>query len=137
MSDGFALPEGLIYELSRELQQWMEHLPQELRSFDGKTSCAPTLEGSDQWFTLQKPSGEYYQMISPLIVLAASLQTRYKYAKYLIWRGYIHKALASPASMTQKDFTGVEQALEVAHSSTINELGLTSLGLFIFFLNTA
>ncbi len=50
-----------------------------------------------------RQSGAKTSHISSKMILNATLQTRYKYAEYLIWRPYIYRALEAPAEITRHD----------------------------------
>jgi hypothetical protein len=53
-------------------------------------------------------------MLDPNLILTASLQTRYKFALYLIYRPYIYKALHTPELVTKDDLEGCAKALYVS-----------------------
>lgn len=54
-----------------------------------------------------------YNVLDPVSVLNSTLQTRYKFATYLIYRPYIYKALHEPDTVTTEDLQGCKTALLV------------------------
>ena len=98
-----------------QLQQWREHLPPPLAWEDDQVPEG-TLPQYEPKTVVLKDGGADYKMVHTDIVLAAGLRTRYKLAKYLIWRPYIFKALHSPGLLTDNDLAGCEQALQVSLS---------------------
>jgi hypothetical protein len=71
------------------------------------------------------------RLTSPILdmkmILHASLQTRYKYALYLLWRPYLYKVLHFPDSSTNEDLQGCIEAIKVTfiHSSIVKPQLLT------------
>lgn len=108
--------QSAIAELSRQLQQWRDHLPTTLKWVD--PPAVELMSQSEQADTITlHADGVPYEMPSPSTVLWASLQTRYKFAQYMIWRPCLYKALHFPDSITLYDLNGCEQAVDVSLSS--------------------
>ncbi len=68
-------------------------------------------------------------------ILNASLQTRYKYAEYLIWRPYIYSTLQNPGSLTTHGYECCKKAFKVGLPKIgglviYEPLFLTSSGLY-------
>lgn len=63
-------------------------------------------------------------MLDPQLILTASLQTRYKFAEYLIYRPYIYKALHTPELVTHDDLIGCDKALHVRLLPSLNQVML-------------
>lgn len=92
------------------MQRWREHLPPALQWTESTALEIPSEQIESSAIVL-KADGIVYKMISVDLILTASLQTRYRYAEYLIWRPYIYKALHSEDSVTGYDLTGCEKAI--------------------------
>lgn len=103
------LPEALITELFRQLQAWRHHLPPALRWHDDdavEMLLQDALPGDGEL-----GNNSIYQLPNPTMLLNSSLQTRYKYVMYLIYRPYIYKALHEPDTITTEDLEGCKKAL--------------------------
>jgi hypothetical protein len=103
----------VISELAKQLYDWRDALPPHMRWEDDATL------GSSQESLAHTPveleaDGLSYQMLDPRLILTANLQTRYKFALYLIHRPYIYKALHTPDQVTAEDLKGCAMALRVS-----------------------
>ena len=52
-------------------------------------------------------------------VQVAVLRTRYYYAKYVVYRPFVYKALHFPEQMTQEDAQGVAECLRVSENGCL------------------
>ncbi|KAH8817439.1 hypothetical protein F5884DRAFT_853856 [Xylogone sp. PMI_703] len=102
--------DALVQELFTQLQRWRNHLPLPLQ-WTHATALEVSPELDDPAMIILKSDGIIYCMINVDLILTASLQTRYKYTEYLIWRPYIYKALHSEALVTDQDLRGCERAI--------------------------
>lgn len=125
-----------LKQLSAQLTQWRGMLPRDLQwaeddpaSFpspqtgntggfhqpvDPSLSAARQGHPSTQLFSADL-SSEPIQYRFVYDVQVAILRTRYYYAKYLVYRPFVYKALHFPEQMTQEDAQGVAECLRVSH----------------------
>ena len=61
-------------------------------------------------------TAEYVQYPYAYDIQVALLRTRYYYAKYIIYRPYVYKALHFPDQMQQEDAEGVAECLRVSYA---------------------
>ena len=129
---GFDEPAGptpnSLKQLAGQLSQWRGMLPRELQwaedypaSFPSPQQTGginqaldPSLSQSQEkpLFTTDLDSDPYqYPYVYDIHV--ALLRTRYYYAKYMVYRPFIYKALHFPDQMTQDDAEGVAECLRV------------------------
>lgn len=110
-------PTKLISELWRQLQAWRQHLPPALNwndddlRRDTEPATTPTA-----WQHAVPDEPAEFNLLDSRTVLNASLQTRYKYAQYLMWRPYIYKVLHFPNLITEEDIQGCKEAFKVSVS---------------------
>lgn len=109
-----AAPTHVIKALAQYLQDWRNKLPPELNWDGDATLCSSPETYPETIYVSLDGDGFSYNMLDPMLILTASLQTRYKYALFLIYRPYIYKALHTPDAMTQEDLIGCEKALHVS-----------------------
>lgn len=113
-------------QLIRNLDSWRQHLPQQL-SWDDDQAEKPSSEtirnGGWQNIVVNNPQ----EIPDMKLVLMAALQTRYKYAQYMIWRPYIYRYLHFPNSLKDHDLEGCRKGLNVRYH--INSFSiLTNVG---------
>jgi hypothetical protein len=131
---------SFLKQLALQLSQWRGMLPQDLQwAEDDPTSYpSPQLEISNfehqqldpnlsqlpktskKLFTTDLDS-EPMQYPYAYDIQVALLRTRYYYARYIIYRPFVYKALHYPEQMTQEDAEGVADCLRV--SLTANQRG--------------
>jgi len=105
--------EHITEELLRQLITWRQHLPSEL-AWDDEELANKSNEIIRNGNMPSKYSSEPPDMKS---ILAAALQTRYKYANYMIWRPFIYRFLHFQGALTDHDLQCCQKALNV--SSTL------------------
>jgi hypothetical protein len=122
-----------LKQLSSQLDQWRSLLPRELKwpeddptvfpestkitrlyfqPLDPSLATRPEAQQQVPLFTInldQDP--ERYPYVYDMQV--AFLRSRFYYAKYIVNRPFVYKALHFPDQMTPADFTGVEACLKV------------------------
>ena len=123
-----------LKQLSMQLTQWRGLLPRELQWAEDDPAGFPAphsvnLAGFDQpvdpnlgmqashsglpFFTTDLDSEPvHYPFVYDIQV--ALLRTRYYYAKYMVYRPFIYKALHFPEQMTQEDAEGVAECLRAS-----------------------
>jgi hypothetical protein len=123
-----------LKQLASQLDQWRGMLPVKLRwpeddptvyppldqppqhSYDPRSSLDPSLPGPpsfpDALFSadLDNPPRHLPYVYD---IQVALLRTRYYYAKYMVHRPFIYKALHFPEQLTQEDAEGVADCLKV------------------------
>lgn len=121
-----------LKQLAGQLAQWRGMLPRDLQWAEddpaGFPSPQPTMGGFNQQLdpNLSQQQG---QQNTPLFttdldsepvqypyvydIQVALLRTRYYYAKYMVYRPFVYKALHFPEHMTQEDAEGVAECLRV------------------------
>lgn len=99
--------------MTDQLQRWRDHLPLAISWTDEDAIERENLHPKS---IMLKIDGVNYKMLSSETILTANLQTRYKYALYLINRPHIYKALHNPNSLTVLDLNRCEIAIRVSHS---------------------
>jgi hypothetical protein len=130
-----------LKQLTIQLDQWRSSLPPELRwPEDDPTVFPESTKITRSYFQPLDPSlstASESQQQPPLFTLnlnelpepypyaydmqVAFLRTRFYYAKYIVNRPFVYKALHFPDQMTPADFSGVETCLKVriCHQSAI------------------
>lgn len=115
-------------ELALRLQRWRSYLPSQLQwPEDDPTvwpqevdqrlryqqNLDPALAFSPKLFSL--PSQQSLPSVLPYVydIQVALLRTRYYYAKYMVYRPYIYKALHFPDQVTDKDAQAIAICLKV------------------------
>jgi len=100
-------------ELLRQLKTWRQHLPLELAwdDEDLEKQAKGIVHNGEGQDTSLKYSNDVPDMKS---VLAAALQTRYKYAHYMLWRPYIYRFLHSQKPLTGYDLQCCQKALNAS-----------------------
>lgn len=109
-------PTNLILELSRQLRVWREHLPSSLDWNDDEPEYGSWEETTMAERQSTFPDAPPLRNIKA--VLNASLQTRYKYAQYLLWRPYVYKVLHFPSVVTEEDLHGCREMFKVSLSGS-------------------
>lgn len=116
-----------LKQLAGQLSQWRGMLPQDLQWAEDDPASFPTPQvgGFNQaldpdlspsqdepLFTtdLDKEPTQYPYVYD---IHVALLRTRYYYAKYMVYRPFVYKALHFPEQMTQDDAEGVAECLRV------------------------
>lgn len=119
-----------LKQLSAQLAQWRGMLPQELQWDEDDPASFPGLPHSpfESKFTQRSmdanvmfeadPDGEPPNYPYLYDVQVALLRTRYYYAKYMVNRPFVYKALHYPEQMTQQDAEGVAECLRVSKVSS-------------------
>ena len=72
----------------------------------------PLHPGAQLFSTDLKSEPMHYRFVYDIQV--AVLRTRYYYAKYVVYRPFVYKALHFPEQMTQEDAQGVAECLRVS-----------------------
>lgn len=137
-SDEFRGPSAQsLNQLAAQLTQWRGMLPRELQWKEDDPASFPSIQPVD--------AGPYNQAVDPSLspqqahsgaplfttdlsvepvhypyvydIQVALLRTRYYYAKYMVYRPFIYKALHFPELMTQEDAQGVAECLRVSSLS--------------------
>jgi len=122
-----------LKQLASQLNQWRGMLPQELQWGDEDPTSFPTptsvnIQGYNQALdpSLSPPyprqsnvalftadlDSEPVQYSYAYDVQVALLRTRFYYAKYMVHRPFVYKALHFPEQMTQADAEGVAECLQ-------------------------
>jgi hypothetical protein len=135
-----------LNQLASQLTQWRSMLPRDLQ----------WTEDEPEGFPSPQASGGYGQPVDPTLspqrsrsspplfttdlnsepvhypyvydIQVALLRTRYYYAKYMVHRPFVYKALHFPEQMTQEDAQGVAECLRVSFHSYTSELSPFPLG---------
>lgn len=121
-----------LNQLAAQLSQWRGMLPKELQWAEDDPAGFPSPQSTN--------TGPYNQTLDPSLsprrsseaplftadfssepvhypylydVQVALLRTRYYYAKYMVYRPFVYKALHFPEQMTQDDAQGVAECLRV------------------------
>ncbi|GAM88890.1 hypothetical protein ANO11243_069240 [Dothideomycetidae sp. 11243] len=100
-------PLHLINELARQLESWRTYLPQVLQWSDNDAHDYPNINPLARHqpgplFTTED-NGNYGFHKHNLDIVTAFLRTKFYYARYLIYRPFIFKALHFPETMTEED----------------------------------
>jgi hypothetical protein len=110
------IPDILVQELASQLDNWLKCLPTELQ-WEGDIDLEWSGQaGSPSQSKKFKSSEDSTPMEVDFVsgeILGATLQTRYKYAQYHIWRSYLYKVLHYPELTTKHDLEGCQKALKV------------------------
>lgn len=135
-SDEFRGPSAeLLNQLAAQLSQWRGMLPKSLQWAEEDPAGFPSLQTGGYNQTLDPTlSPQQAHSGAPLFntdlsiepvhypylydVQVALLRTRYYYAKYMVYRPYVYKALHFPDQITQDDAQGVAECLRVSVVST-------------------
>ncbi|KAF2156931.1 hypothetical protein K461DRAFT_219778 [Myriangium duriaei CBS 260.36] len=111
-------PIHLVKELARQLESWRTYLPHQLQWSDndmhgcsGMNPLARTQPGP--LFTTDD-TGDMVVQRQNLDIVTAHLRTRFYYARYLIFRPFVFKALHFPEAMTGEDEAYCALALQSA-----------------------
>jgi hypothetical protein len=123
-----------LKQLAGQLSQWRGMLPSELQWAEDDPASFPSpqqsqivgfnqaldpdlsLEQETPLFTTNLDS-EPVQYPYAYDVHVALLRTRYYYAKYMVYRPFVYKAMHYPDYMTQDDAQGVAECLRVRDAS--------------------
>ncbi|KAF4550695.1 Fungal Zn(2)-Cys(6) binuclear cluster domain-containing protein 6 [Elsinoe fawcettii] len=111
-------PIHLVKELARQLESWRTYLPQALQWSDAEMHSFPNVNPlarrqPSPLFTVQdngEPTNHRYN----LDIVTGHLRTRFYYARYMIYRPFIFKALHFPEAMTQDDASYCALAMQSA-----------------------
>lgn len=141
-------------QLSAQLTQWRGMLPQDLQWDDDDPAAFPSPQTGnvggynqpvDPSLSASRQSRPNTQLFSTDLnsepmqyrfvydVQVAILRTRYYYAKYMVYRPFVYKALHFPDQMTQEDAQGVAECLRVSlhellsRSSRLIRLGMSQM----------
>ncbi|KAG8630423.1 hypothetical protein KVT40_002042 [Elsinoe batatas] len=111
-------PIHLINELARQLESWRTYLPQALQWSDADTHSFPNVNPlarrqPSPLFTVQD-NGEPVTHRYNLDIVTGHLRTRFYYARYMIYRPFIFKALHFPEAMTPDDASYCALAIQSA-----------------------
>lgn len=138
----------VLNQLSLELIKWKGLLPTPLQWPENDPCAFPSEHGASQLYNQPlDPSlasrGQHGHITGKLFtgdldsepvqypylydIQVALLRTRYYYAKYIIHRPFIYKALHFPDQMTQSDAEGVAECLKVCIALLISTIPLSSL----------
>jgi len=108
------IPDHLVNELARQLEAWRTTLPESLRWSD-EDMRARSNRDPHVWQAGSNAETVGQDTNRPgLLIITAHLRTRFYYARYLIFRPYIYKALHHPNSMTDFDIRNCAIALNSA-----------------------
>jgi hypothetical protein len=136
-SDGFGGPSAnSLKQLASQLAQWRGMLPRDLQWAEDDPTSFPTpqpanMQGFSQQLdpNLPRPSEHsnlplfsadldsepvHYPYVYDIQV--ALLRTRFYYAKYMVYRPFVYKALHFPDQMTQEDAEGAAECLRVCQN---------------------
>ncbi|TKX19267.1 fungal Zn(2)-Cys(6) binuclear cluster domain-containing protein 23 [Elsinoe australis] len=111
-------PIHLVNELARQLESWRTYLPQALQWSDADMHSFPNTNPLARrqpapLFTVEdnnNPATHRYN----LDVVTGHLRTRFYYARYMIYRPFVFKALHFPESMTPEDASYCALAVQSA-----------------------
>ncbi len=107
-------------ELSRQLDNWRSLLPPGLQWNDDDRFAYPNLETfghrrpNEPLFAPQGNAITPVEQIHSLHMLTAQLRTRYYYARFMIYRPFVFKALHFPDSMQPEDMSMAGMCLQSA-----------------------
>lgn len=101
------VPEALTREMTRQLDSWRSLLPKVMQwsdegPFEFQDAELSSPQGVSTLFTQGESSSSAGHGRS-MDMLTAQLRTRYYYARYLLYRPYVYKALHYPEHMTSAD----------------------------------
>jgi hypothetical protein len=120
-----------LNQLASQLTQWRSMLPRDLQWVEDDPASFPSPQASGGYSQPLDPtlSPQRSRSAMPLFttdldsepvhypyvydIQVALLRTRYYYAKYMVHRPFIYKALHFPEQMTQEDAQGVAECLRV------------------------
>ncbi|KAL9083779.1 MAG: hypothetical protein Q9165_008389 [Trypethelium subeluteriae] len=112
-------PIHVIAELSRQLENWRAVLPNALQWIDEERMVISGSRGAAQpvLFSFNPPTdGSRVNYKYNIDIVTAQLRTRYYYARFIIYRPFVYKALHYPYSTSAQDAEGVVTCLESALS---------------------
>jgi hypothetical protein len=132
-NDDFGGPSASsLGQLASQLTQWRSMLPKELQwaeddpvSFPSPQQSSGYSQPLDPTLSPQRPRSGMPLFTSDLSsepvhypyaydIQVALLRTRYYYAKYMVHRPFVYKALHFPEQMTEQDAQGVAECLRVS-----------------------
>lgn len=105
-------PTRVIQELNHQLQGWRSALPEAIRWLDEDMSMfrdSPIAHPTEVGIDDAQGNNQYH-----LDILNGQLRTRFFYAKFMLHRCYIFKALHFPEKMLEEDAAGCATAIESA-----------------------
>ncbi|KAF2233497.1 hypothetical protein EV356DRAFT_503581 [Viridothelium virens] len=112
-------PIHVIAELSRQLENWRAVLPNALQWIDEERMVISGSRGTTQpvLFSFNPPAdGSRVNYKYNIDIVTAQLRARYYYARFIIYRPFVYKALHYPYSTSAQDAEGVVTCLESALS---------------------
>lgn len=132
LNEGFAGPSiNTLKRLAASLTRWLDILPTELRwpeddptTMPPPTSVGPYGQTVDPALSSNRRSIDNSKMFTTNLQLepmnhayaydiqTALLRTRYYYAKYMVHRPFVYKALHFPDQMTRDDYSGAADCLK-------------------------
>jgi len=128
-SEGFGGPTApTLHKLIKQLQDWRDWLPPPLQwpendptvypnevhdHFRAERNLDPSLGPLPKLFTAEPQLDQCPVFSYVYDIQVALLRTRYYYAKYMVYRPYVYKALHFPDELTQDDMEAVAACLKV------------------------
>jgi hypothetical protein len=121
-----------LKQLAGQLSQWRSMLPRELQWAEDDPAGFPSPQQAGGFIQALDPSlppqhkgrlfttdldSEPFQYPYVYDIHVALLRTRYYYAKHMVYRPFVYKALHYPEKMTQDDAEGVAECLRVRITS--------------------
>lgn len=121
-----------LNQLASQLSQWRSMLPRDLQWAEDDPASFPSPQASGGYNPPLDPtlSPQRSRPTVPLFttnldsdpvhypyvydIQVALLRTRYYYARYMVYRPFVYKALHFPEQMTQEDAQGVAECLRVS-----------------------
>jgi hypothetical protein len=100
-------PVHVIKELARQLESWRSLLPRPLQWSDNDKTEFPNMgsasrQGTDSLFSMDQGSVPINHR-NNLDIMTAQLRTQFYYARFMIYRPFVYKALHFPELMTEED----------------------------------
>ncbi|KAI5198715.1 hypothetical protein E4T38_07355 [Aureobasidium subglaciale] len=100
-------PVHVIKELARQLESWRSLLPRPLQWSDNDKTEFPNMgsagrQGTDSLFSMDQGSVPINHRDN-LDIMTAQLRTQFYYARFMIYRPFVYKALHFPELMTEED----------------------------------
>lgn len=141
--DDFTGPtSATLTQLAGQLEQWRSLLPRDLRWKESEPASFPLSSLQPSFsspldphlgIALRPPRQEHpgqelfaadmnaEPIVFPYVydIQVALLRTRYYYARYMVHRPYVYKALHFPDHMTQEDAEGVAECLKVCQMNNL------------------
>lgn len=135
-NENYTGPNALsLKQLASRLAEWRNILPPELQWADDNPTSFPSPQTSSPYNQMLDPqlSPQQQSHLTPQLpplfstnlddepahypylydIHVALLRTRYYYAKYMVYRPFVYKALHFPEMMTPEDIEGVAECLRV------------------------